>query len=54
MLKGEVDKQRASLDRLLERKQQILEVELPAMCQSLAALHCWDVVKASLVHQTIA
>ena len=46
MLKSETDKQAAHLERLVARKKQILDKELPHLCKNIASMHCWDVIKA--------
>ena len=45
LLKAEGDKQQGFLDKLLARKKQILDVELPAVCKSVGSMHCWEAVK---------
>ena len=52
MLKTEAAKQQVYLDRVLERKQQLLDVELPQLCKSLASMHCLDAVKVAVCNKS--
>ena len=46
MLRTEGERQQAYLKKVLERKRQILDRELPQLCGRLASMQCLDVVKA--------
>ena len=51
MLKTEAEKQQVYLDRVLERKRQLLDVELPQLCKSLASMQCLDAIKVTVCKQ---
>lgn len=44
-LMGETMSQHKELNALLERKQQLLNDDLPTLCTSIASLQCLDVIK---------